>query len=198
LVAKYKTAEVFAHPFLESAMTNLQTKVLETKRLLLRHLAPDDLDDLFAFYCEGQVSQYIPDAPKSYEETKEELDWIITEYYGRYGFGVWGTILKETGAFIGRCGLIPWTIEEREEVEVAYALKRKYWGQGLEAEAAQAIVQYGFEHLHFARLICMIPCENHASIRIARKIGMIFEKEVEVDDKRIFLFFATKSTDSQR
>lgn len=179
-------------------MNNLQTKVLETKRLLLRHLTLDDLDDLFALYCEGEVTQYIPDAPKSYEETKEELEWIINVYYGQYGFGLWATLCKETGAFIGRCGLIPWTIEDHEEVEVAYALSKEYWGQGLGTEAAEAIVQYGFEHLHFSRLICMTMRENQASIRVARKIGMAFEKEVEVDGKRVLLFSATKPPDSRR
>jgi len=176
-------------------VTNIQTKVLETARLILRHLTLDDLEDLFALYRDGEVTQYIPDAPRSYEETKEELEWIIKEYYGRYGFGLWAAILKETGSFIGRCGLIPWTIEEREEVEVAYALSRKYCGQGLGTEAAQAIAQYGFEHLHFSRLICMTMSENHASIRVAQKIGMTLEKEVEVDGKRILLFSAAKPSD---
>ena len=176
-------------------MTNLQTKVLETKRLLLRHFTLDDLDDLFALYRDREVTQYMPDAPKSYDETKEELEWIIEEYYGHCGFGLWATILKETNMFIGRCGLVPWTIEKREEVEVAYALARKYWGQGLGTEAAQTIAQYGFEHLHFSRLICMVTCEHHASIRVAQKIGMTFEKEVEVDGKRVLLFSAAKPPD---
>ena len=162
-------------------MTALQTKVLETERLLLRHLTMDDLDDLFALYSDVEVTKHIPDAPRSYAETREELDWIIDVYYGRYGFGLWATTLKETGAFIGRSGLIPWTIEEREEVEVAYALARKYWGQGLGTEAAQAIVHYAFEHLHLPRLICLVLPENQASIQVARKIGMTFERQVEVD-----------------
>ena len=181
-----------------STMTNLQTKVLETKRLLLRHLTMDDLDDLFALYHDGEVTQYMPDAPKSYEETKEELEWIVNVYYGQYGFGPWGTILKETGMFIGRCGLIPWTIEEREEVKVAYALAGKYWGQGLGTEATQAVAKYAFEHLHLSRLICLVTNDNHASIRIARKIGMTFEKEVEVDGKGFLLFSAAKPPDSRR
>ena len=178
-------------------MTNLQTKVLQTRRLLLRHLTLDDLGDLFALYRDREVTQYMPDAPKSYDETKEELEWIVNVYYGQYGFGLWGTILKETGTFIGRCGLIPSTIEKREEVEVAYALARKYWGQGLGTEAAQAIAHYGFEHLHFSRLICLTTSENHSSIRLARKIGMTFEKEVEVDGRRVLLFSAAKPPDSR-
>ena len=179
-------------------MNNLQTKVLETKRLLLRHLTLNDLDDLYALYREGEVTQYVPDAPKSYEETKEELASIIRKYYGRYGFGLWGTIFKESGSFIGRCGLIPRIIEEHEEVEVAYAISRKYWGKGLGTEAAQAIAQYGFEHLHFSRLICITASENHASIRVARKIGMAFEKEVEVDGKRALLFSAARPPEIRR
>ena len=45
--------------------------ILETQRLLLRHLVMDDLDDLFAFYSDPDVVKYIPDAPRTYEETRE-------------------------------------------------------------------------------------------------------------------------------
>lgn len=179
-------------------MTHLHTKVLETSRLLIRHLTLDDLNDLYALYCEREVTQYLLDIPKSYEETKEELEWIIKESYGRYGFGLWAAILKKTGSFKGCCGLIPRKVDEREEVELACALSRKYWRHGLDTEAAQAIVQYGLEHLHFSRLICLITSDNHASIHVARKIGMTFEKEVEVDGKRILLFSAAQPPDRRR
>ena len=174
------------------------TKVLETSRVLMRHFTLDDISDLYVLSCEGQVTQYLPDAPKSYEETKEELEWMIKEYYGHYGFGLWAAILKETGSLIGCGGLIPRRIEESEEVEVVCALSRKYWGRGLGTETTQAIVQYGFEHLHFSRLICTTTSENEASIGLARKIGMILEKEVEVDGKRVLLYSATRPSDSRR
>ena len=51
--------------------------ILETKRLLLRRLVISDLDDLFAFYSEPDVVKYIPDAPRTYEETREELEWFM-------------------------------------------------------------------------------------------------------------------------
>ena len=93
--------------------------------------------------------------------------------------GLWATIHKETGKFIGRCGLLPWTIEGQPEVEVAYTLAQDFWGQGLATEAAHAILQYAFEQLHLSRLICLIDPANHASRRVAEKIGMTLEKEVE-------------------
>lgn len=56
------------------------TLILETKRLLLRHLVTDDLNDLFTFYSDPEVIRYIPDAPRTYEETKEELEWFMNEW----------------------------------------------------------------------------------------------------------------------
>jgi ribosomal-protein-alanine N-acetyltransferase len=137
-------------------MVKAQTSILETKRLMLRPLTMDDLNALAALYSDPEVRRYFPDRTLIYEETKKELEWIIEVYYGRHGFGLWATIHKETGVFIGRCGLLPWTIEGQSEVEVAYLLARAYWGQGLATEAAQAILEYGFERLPVARLICLI------------------------------------------
>lgn len=162
-------------------MTDKPTVVLETPRLMLRHLTVDDLDALFALYRDPEVRRYFPEGTLTYEETKEELEWIIQVYYGKYGYGLWATVLKETGELIGRCGLLPWTIEQRQEVEVAYLLDKAYWGQGLATEAARAIVRYGFEQLHFSRLICLPEPENKASCRVAEKMGMFFERELVLD-----------------
>lgn len=163
-------------------MTDSQLPILETERLILRCLSMDDLDALAVLYQDFEVRQYFPEGTLTYEETKEELEWIINVYYRQYGYGLWATILKDTGALIGRCGLLPWTIEQRSEVEVAYLLARRYWGQGLATEAARAIARYGFEQLNIPRLICLIDAENQASQRVATKIGMTFEKEIE-DEK---------------
>ena len=93
--------------------------------------------------------------------------------------GLWATIHKETGKFIGRCGLLPWTIEGQREVEVAYTFTREFWGQGLATEAAQGILKYGFEKLNLRRLICLIDPDNIASQRVAEKMGMSLEKRVD-------------------
>jgi ribosomal-protein-alanine N-acetyltransferase len=151
--------------------------ILETDRLVLRHQVIEDLDALWALYCDSEITKYIPDAPRSYEEAREELEWHMNGHPRYPELGLWATIYKETGRFIGRCGLLPWTIDGQEEVEVAYTIARGYWGQGLATEAAQAILQYGFEKLHLSRLICLIDAENVASLRVAQKIGMSFEKE---------------------
>lgn len=166
-------------------------KILETERLILRHQTPADLESLWALYCDPDVRKYIPDAPRTYDEAREELEWHMHGHPRRPELGLWATIHKETGRFIGRCGLLPWTIDQREEVEVAYLLAKAYWGQGLGTEAARAIARYAFDELGLSRLVCLIEPENHASANVARKIGMTFEREAR-DEIGPFLLYAVE------
>jgi RimJ/RimL family protein N-acetyltransferase len=166
------------------------TVILETKRLILRHQVIEDLDALWALYTNPEITKYIPDAPRSREEAKEELEWHMNGHPKHPELGLWATIYKETGKFTGRCGLLPWTIDGQNEVEIAYTIAQEYWGQGLGTEAAQAILKYGFEQLHLSRLICLIDAENVASQRVAEKIGMAFEKEGR-DEMGPFLIYST-------
>lgn len=151
--------------------------VLETKRLLFRHQVLADWDDLWALYCDPEITKYIPDAPRTRDEARKELEWHMHGHPKNPQLGLWATIHKESGKFIGRCGLLPWEIDGQQEVEVAYTIARDYWGRGLGTEAAQAILNYGFEKLHLDRLICLIDPENIGSQKVAEKIGMNFEKE---------------------
>jgi RimJ/RimL family protein N-acetyltransferase len=170
-------------------MAELNKTILETKRLILRHQILEDLDDLWALYCNPKITKYIPDAPRSREEAKEKLEWHMHGHTRRPELGLWATVHKETGKFIGRCGLLPWTIDGQDEVEVAYTIAEEYWGQGLGSEAAQAILNYGFEMLNLSRLICIIVPENIASKKVAEKIGMAFEKEAQ-DELGSFLIYS--------
>ena len=89
--------------------------------------------------------------------------------------------------------MLPWTIEGQYDVEVAYTIAEEYWGQGLGSEAAQAILNYGFETLNLSRLICLIDAENIASQRVAEKLGMAFEKE-RWDEIGPFLIYSITRT----
>jgi ribosomal-protein-alanine N-acetyltransferase len=155
----------------------------------LRHFVPGDLDALVEFYRDPEVVRYIPDAPRNPEETKEELEWFLHGHPKFPELGLWATVLRETGQFIGRCGLLPWTIDGQHEVEVAFALLKSQWGQGLATEAAQGILQYATGQLGLSRLICLIDHGNQASIRVATKIGMSFEKEAR-DEYGPFLIYS--------
>jgi RimJ/RimL family protein N-acetyltransferase len=153
--------------------------ILETERLVLRRLVLEDLNALFELYCDEEIRRYFPEGVLNYQQTKEELEWFLNGHPRFPELGLWATLHKESGEFMGRCGLLPWTIEERQEVEVAFLLGKKFWGQGFATEAALAIVQYAFQELDLSRLICLIDPENLASVNVAKRIGMHFEQKVD-------------------
>ncbi|WP_071516279.1 GNAT family N-acetyltransferase [Geitlerinema sp. PCC 9228] len=161
--------------------------VLETPRLYLRKLRWDDLDDLVARYSDPEVMIYISGKPYQRQETQAHLQRYL-EMEPKYGFSLWAAIYRENGRFIGRCGLIPQEIEGVAEVEIGYMLAKAYWGKGLATEAALAIRNYGFHKLGCSRLISLIDPQNQASMRVAAKIGLRYEKEIYKWQRRIFLF----------
>ena len=159
------------------------TVVLRTERLVLRHLVPEDLDDLAALYADPEVRRWFPDGTRTRAQTAAEIAWVRDVYYARYGYGLWAAELRDTGAFVGRCGLLPWEIDGRTEVEVAYLLGRAHWGRGLATEAARAVIQHAFATLDVDRLIALVTPGNDASARVAVKAGMVLVQDDYVDDE---------------
>jgi len=159
--------------------------VIETERLVLRDLTIEDLDELAALYADPRVRQYFPDGTLTRGQTLKELEWIINVYYVTYGYGLWAVILKESGELVGRCGLLPWEIDGRTEVEVAYLLGTRWWGRGLATEAAIGIVEFAFGTLPVDRLIAMVDPLNEASRNVATKVGMRLLWMGYVDDEGV-------------
>jgi RimJ/RimL family protein N-acetyltransferase len=166
-------------------------QILETDRLVLRHFERDDIESLYALYRDPEIRRHFPEGTLTREETREELEWFLDGHPEHPELGLWATIHKPSGRFIGRCGLLPWTIDDRHEVEVAYLLAREFWGQGLATEAASAIVRYALDRLALPRLICLIDPANQASIGVAERIGMTFEKQAE-DDAGPYLVYSRR------
>src|SRR5262245_43140568 len=159
-------------------------KILETERLLMRRLVPGDLDDLYALYRDPEIRRYFPEGTLTLDETREELAWFLNGHPDHPELGLWATIHRPTGQFIGRCGLLPWTIDGVDEVEIAYLIAKPWQRQGLGAEAARALVRYGFETLGLKRLIALIDPAHEASIKTAEKAGLKYWKAIELDGVR--------------
>ncbi|MEP7136342.1 MAG: GNAT family N-acetyltransferase [Chloroflexota bacterium] len=144
----------------------------------MRHLSANDLDDLFKLYSDPEIRKYFPEGVLTLEGAKEELGWHMQGHPEHPELGLWATIHKETGKFIGRCGLLHWKIDSALETEIAYLIDKALWNQGLATEAAEGLLRHGFEKLKLSRMICMMHPDNAASQRVAEKVGMTLEREV--------------------
>lgn len=156
-------------------MINFKPKIfLETERLIMRELLPEDAEDLFALDSDPEVHKYLGNKPvQSIEECRNIIDYVRKQYSDN-GIGRWATVEKSSGNFIGWAGLKYFREEVNQHVnfyDVGYRLMKKYWGKGYATEAAIAAVVYGFNTLKANEIYAMIDSGNGASRRVLEKAG---------------------------
>jgi RimJ/RimL family protein N-acetyltransferase len=156
--------------------------IIETERLFLRELSVEDAEMLFEIYCNSETMKFLGQPPEAVEVERENIEKHIENYYRRFGFGFWATILKENRKLIGRCGLLQKEIDGKTETEIGYLISQDFWRQGLATEAAAAILNYGFGTLKLKRIVAVVHPQNLASIRVAEKTKMKFEKRIDYGD----------------
>ena len=162
-------------------------RVLETDRLVLRHLTMDDLDALAGIQADPEVMRFFTSGPRTRDEVRGELERCIS-LQERHGFSLWAAVDKGDGELIGRCGLLPQGLQGREEVEIAYLIARSRWNLGLGTEAARAIRDHGFDRFGFRRLVSIIHRDNLASRRVAEKVGLRPERLIQFMNHRCWLY----------
>ncbi len=147
---------------------------METERLFLRELEPNDSTGLSGILCDRESMKYYPNA-FSEEQVENWIDWNIKNY-GIYNHGLWAVILKEGNTFIGDCGVTIQEIDGEKLPELGYHINKKYCNKGYATEAASACIVYAFETLGYDELFAYMKRDNVQSIRVAEKIGMKFVK----------------------
>jgi RimJ/RimL family protein N-acetyltransferase len=147
--------------------------ILETERLVLRNWLETDVNCYMVlakdvgYNCFSRPGHFLVHTP---EEVKEKVQLRMNLFHERK-LGKFPIFLKGTEEFIGTCGLEPFELEGRTEVELGYRLCLKHWGRGYAAESAAAILRYGFGDLKLARIKAFALPQNRASLRILEKLG---------------------------
>ncbi|PTM60038.1 GNAT family N-acetyltransferase [Desmospora activa] len=164
--------------------------ILETKRMILRQLTMDDVDNLLLIFRDPIAMEHYP-STKDVAETKSWIQWNLN-LYANNGYGLWAAIDKKSGEFLGQVGLTPQEVEQVIEIEIGYLFVRKFWGKRFATEGALACREYGFHELNRNRLISLPDPLNLASRRVAEKIGMVLEKEVTKWNKQVLVYAVHK------
>lgn len=148
------------------------TDHLQSPRLITRFITQDDVP-VWLEYCRDSEATRFTAIPG---KTPEELaQFFIDRALARYEAGEYGLqalISKDTGEFIGQCGLIKQQVNGIDEVEVGYHLLPRHWGKGYATEAAQLFRDYGFEHNVADSIISIIYPQNFPSKNVALRNGM--------------------------
>lgn len=150
---------------------------LETSRLILREMTDDDFTALHAILSDPETMQHYP---KPYDDAgvRRWINWC-RDSYAKHGFGLWAVILKESGEFIGDCGISMQPIHGEWLPEIGYHIRKDHWRKGYASEAAAECIRYAFEQCGFPKVYSYMKHTNVASYSTAMKNGMSFVEEYD-------------------
>lgn len=156
-------------------MNHKGTKRIETKRLILRPFRMEDADPMYRNWAsDPEVTRYLTwNTHTSVEISKQILaDWI--ESYSDPANYQWAIELKEINEPIGSIAAVEMN-ENTEAATIGYCIGRKWWGQGIMAEALHAVISFFFEEVGVR---CVNACHdprNPNSGKVMQKCGMKLE-----------------------
>lgn len=159
-------------------MAAFEIPTVTTNRLRLRAFRAGDLDAYAAMQANPEVMRYLVTGRTA---TRAEVWRTMASSLGQWalrGYGMWACEKIDGGAFIGSVGVfqpLDWP-----EPEIAYSLDRPFWGQGFATEAAGAARDWLFEHFPLPRAASFIRPDNHASKRVAERLGAVCEGPYEL------------------
>ena len=154
-------------------------KILETDRMILRHLSEADAPFMLELMNEPDFHRFVGD--RGLRTTNDAAAYLaekILPSYERFGFGFYLVELKSNGMPIGICGLVK--RDTLEWVDVGFSFLESQRGKGYAFEAAKAVMDYGRKRLDLPRIIGVTAPDNRISIRLLEKLGLRFEKKIHL------------------
>ena len=148
---------------------------LQTERLILREYTPADFDDLYGILSDPETMKFYPQ-PYDEAQVRRWIDWNL-DNYAVFGFGLWAVVHKESGRFIGDCGITMQRINGKIRPEIGYHFHRDYHNRGYATEAAAKCIDFAFENTTFRTLYSYMKYTHVASYTVAMKNGMRFVEE---------------------
>lgn len=154
--------------------------VLDTPRLTLRALTPDDADDLLAIYGDPEVIRYAnADLLTTLDQAREMIAYLSSRFVIRHMLR-WAIIRQDApGTVIGTCGYHAIMRDSADaRGTISYDLARVHWGQGFMTEALRTMIGHGFDTLGFDRIEAETFADNMASARVLEKLGFVEEESL--------------------
>jgi len=156
-------------------LNHVGTQTIKTRRLILRRFDECDLNSMFSNWASDDKvqSDYGEPVYSTIEEAKGLLEKYISSYEKCETYR-WAVILKDNGECIGQAAYF--IVDTHNQFcEIEYCIGQKYQNQGYITEAVKAIVDFGFQNVHFNRIQVSHRHVNIPSRRVIEKCGFIYE-----------------------
>lgn len=140
-----------------------------TARLVLRRLAPADVEPILAMDSDPRVMRHIRAVPTDLAAHRRLIEARIARSAQDAPLGFWA--VTEAGRFLGWCGLFE--LDGGPEIEIGYRYRADAWGRGIATEAGRAVRDHGFATAGLDTIVAVTHPDNRASQNVLQKLGLV-------------------------
>ena len=119
-------------------MNLIGTKVITLDRIYLRQFNMNDVDDLFEYASNKDITKYLTWNP---HKNKEETRLLLQNQFSKYDNNTfrWAIVYKENNKLIGSIDVVRLD-KVNETAEIGYVLNSAYHNQGIMSEAFKGVI----------------------------------------------------------
>lgn len=169
-------------------MRHVGTQQLETERLILRRLLPQDAAQMYQNWAsDPEVTRWLRWEPHKDPAETQELLTAWAALYPNPDYYQWAIVEKAGGQVFGSISVCNSLLGEPQQKtewpglnladglwEPGYCIGRKWWNQGFTTEALQAVVDFWFTQVQGDFLVCCHAVPNPASGKVMEKAGFVY------------------------
>ncbi len=159
---------------------------IQTDRLVLRMFHQGDFKAYAHMMADPEVTRFLGNGSQASGPEAWRHMAMIIGHWQLLGYGPWAVEERDSGELIGRVG--PFYPEGWPEIEVGWMLRPQSWGLGYATEGARAALDFVFATLQLAHVVSMIRPDNHASIRVAERLGERLEDRITIHGEEALVY----------
>ena len=163
--------------------------LLNTERLELRWLTPDDAEMMLAIWNDPAFLRYVGDrGVRTVEQARSAIEAGPLQIYADYGYGPFRLTRRDDGSDVGICGLF--RREGLDEPDIGFAILPEYRGRGFGFESSVAVLDHARDALNLSGVTAIVSPQNERSIGLLEKLNMYYERTIRLpgDDDDLSLY----------
>ena len=147
-----------------------------TPNWILRPVADEDTDRLYALMCIPEVYRYLADGVVPPRAVLEY--WVARNHtdFAAHNIGLW--VLEDDHAVLAGCVRLESQVGARS-AELTYVLHPQCWGLGLATRMSWTVIQHALQSGDVDQIVAGADQPNTASIAVMRRLGMTFLRFVQ-------------------
>jgi ribosomal-protein-alanine N-acetyltransferase len=158
-------------------MEHKGTRLIETKRLLLRQFVMDDAEAMYKNWAsDDEVTKFLMWPSHKTVSVSEAVLKEWTDNYKEKSYYQWAIVLKEySNEPIGCIGVNNKIDITLKMAHIGYCIGSQWWHLGVTSEALEAIMNFLFDEVGLNRVESRHDPRNPNSGAVMRKCGMKYE-----------------------